>query len=87
MNPENPLALITSFNEWNEGTQIEPTQETGVTSQDYSPTKTELYPRIYLPGIWGAVSFHPSGHLYGRQRTGDGSKRGKTPPKNQPKGL
>ena len=72
MNPENPLALITSFNEWNEGTQIEPTQETGVTSQDYSPTKTELYPGIYLPGIWGAISFHPSGYLYGHKRSGDG---------------
>jgi hypothetical protein len=41
INQDIPLALITSFNEWNEGTQIEPAQETGVTRQDYSPTKTE----------------------------------------------
>lgn len=35
-----PMALITTFNEWNEGTQIEPTQETDFTSQDQSPAKT-----------------------------------------------
>jgi hypothetical protein len=38
---EMPMTLITSFNEWNEGTQIEPTRETNVTSQDHSPTKTD----------------------------------------------
>jgi glycoprotein endo-alpha-1,2-mannosidase len=41
VDPDIHVALITSFNEWNEGTQIEPTAATSVTNQDHSPTKTE----------------------------------------------
>jgi glycoprotein endo-alpha-1,2-mannosidase len=41
VDPDIRMALITTFNEWNEGTQIEPTQETGFTTQDQSSTKTE----------------------------------------------
>ncbi len=41
VDPQNPMALITTFNEWNEGTQIEPTQETGWTTMDESPGKTD----------------------------------------------
>ena len=40
IDPEIPMALVTSFNEWNEATQIEPTRETGFTTQDQSSTKT-----------------------------------------------
>jgi glycoprotein endo-alpha-1,2-mannosidase len=36
-----PMALITSFNEWNEGTQIEPTVGSGLSSKDVSPSKTD----------------------------------------------
>jgi glycoprotein endo-alpha-1,2-mannosidase len=41
MDPDIHIALITSFNEWNEGTQIEPTWTGSVTKQDHSPTKNE----------------------------------------------
>ncbi|MGC1404394.1 MAG: glycoside hydrolase family 99-like domain-containing protein [Thermodesulfobacteriota bacterium] len=41
IDPNLSLALITSFNEWNEGTQIEPTVESAVTRKDRSPSKTD----------------------------------------------
>jgi glycoprotein endo-alpha-1,2-mannosidase len=41
VDPANPLVLITSFNEWNEGTQIEPTIESALTRKDRSPSKTD----------------------------------------------
>ncbi len=41
VDPDFPLALITSFNEWNEGTQVEPTVESSATRKDRSPSKTD----------------------------------------------
>ncbi|MGA3085035.1 MAG: glycoside hydrolase family 99-like domain-containing protein [Thermodesulfobacteriota bacterium] len=41
VDPDIHMALITTFNEWNEGTQIEPTKKTDVTRTDQSPTKTD----------------------------------------------
>lgn len=41
IDPDLPMALITSFNEWNEGTQIEPTVAGGLTSKDQSPSKAD----------------------------------------------
>jgi len=41
MDRDIPMALITSFNEWNEATQIEPTRKSGFTRQDQSPSKTD----------------------------------------------
>lgn len=41
IDPDIGMALITTFNEWNEGTQIEPTLETDFTSQDQSPGKKD----------------------------------------------
>jgi hypothetical protein len=41
VDPDIPMALITTFNEWNEGTQIEPTEKTDFTRTDQSPTKSK----------------------------------------------
>jgi glycoprotein endo-alpha-1,2-mannosidase len=41
VDPELPMALITSFNEWNEGTQIEPTLSSGVTVKDRSSSGSD----------------------------------------------
>ncbi|HMK66410.1 MAG TPA: glycoside hydrolase family 99-like domain-containing protein [Thermodesulfobacteriota bacterium] len=41
VDPENPMVLITSFNEWNEGTQVEPTVESPATSSDRSDSHRE----------------------------------------------
>lgn len=41
VDPAVPMILITSFNEWNEGTQVEPTVESALTLKDQSPSKTD----------------------------------------------
>ncbi len=50
IDPEVGMALITTFNEWNEGTQIEPTQETDSTNQDQSPSKTAYTQGYFYKG-------------------------------------
>lgn len=50
---------ITSFNEWHEGTQIEPTQPrsvTGFTYLDYSPEGSDLY--LNLTKYWVGQFYH-----------------------------
>lgn len=47
IDPVLPMVLITSFNEWNEGTQVEPAREEGETREDHSPSRKD-YTQGYL---------------------------------------